>query len=112
MLMGRGNTCHLAPSQPRQDPVESLLVHCNLATDAHVVGNVRNCLLRAVPTKGLKGQVLCYEPQQLDGLPVRWTEFKHIHMVITDGQGQKVQIEGGTCAVKLLLRQRGGCFQL
>ena len=57
--MGRGNMHHTAPSQPSRDPVESLFVHCDLATNAHVVGNVRNCLLRAVPAEGRHGQVVC-----------------------------------------------------
>ena len=39
VLMGRGSTCHMAPSQPWQDPVESLFVHCDLDADAPVVGN-------------------------------------------------------------------------
>ena len=112
VLMGQGSVHHMAPSQPRRDPVESLFVHCDLAADAHVVGNVRNCLLRAVPVEGCQGQVMCYEPQRLDWLPVHWTEFQHVHMVITDGQGQKVPFPGGTCAVKLLLRWRGGYFRL
>ena len=112
VLMGQGNTRHMAPSQPRQDPVESLFVHCDLAADTHVVSNVRNYLLCSLPTKGRYGQVMCYEPQQLDWLPVRWTEFQHVHVVITDGQGQKVPFEGGTCAVKLLLRWRDSYFRL
>ena len=111
VLMGRGNTRHMAPSQPRRNPVESLFVHCDLAADTHVVVNVRNCLLRAVPAKGHHGQVVCYEPQRLDWLPMSWTEFQHIHMVITDGQGEMVPFEGGTCTVKLLLRRRSGYFQ-
>ena len=63
VLMGRDNTRHVAPSQPGQDPVESLFVHCDLAAGAHMVGNVRNCLLRAVPAEGRHSQVMCYEPQ-------------------------------------------------
>ena len=98
--MGRGSTRHMAPSQTRQDPIESLFMHCDLAADAQMVGNVRNCLLHAVPAEGRHGQVVCYEPQQLDWLPVCWTEF------------QKVLFEDGTCAVKLLLRRRGGYFRL
>ena len=112
VLMGRGNTRHGAPSVPRLHAVDSLYVHCDLAADAHVVGNVRNCLLRAVPVAGAFGQVVCYEPRRLDWLPVRWTEFKHVHVVITDGYGQKVPFGGGTCSVKLLIRRRGGYFRL
>ena len=112
VLMGWGNMRHMGPSQPRRDPVESLFVHCDLAADAHVVDNVRNCLLRAVPAEDRHGQVVCHEPQWLDWLPVRWTEFQHIHVVIMDGQAQKVPFEGGNCTVKLLLRQRGGYFWL
>ena len=52
---------------------------------------------------------VCYEPQRLDWLPLGWVI---VHVVITDGQGQKVPFQGGTCAVKLLLRRRGGYFRL
>ena len=110
--MGRGSVRHMAPSQPRREPVESLFVHFDLDADAHVVGNVRNCMLRAVPAEGRHGQVVRYEPQRLDWLPMRWTEFQHVHVVITDGQGQKVPFQGGTCTVKLLLRRQGGYFRL
>ena len=41
VLTGRGNTCHNAPSQPRRDQVESLFVHCDLATTAHVAQELR-----------------------------------------------------------------------
>ena len=112
VLMGRDNICHMAPSQPRRDPVGSLFMHCDLAAATHVVGNVRSCLLGAVPAKGCHGLVVCFEPQRLDWLPVRCTEFQHVHMVITDSQDQKVPFEGGTCAVKLLLRWRGSYFWL
>ena len=108
VLMGGGNSRHMAPSQPRRDLFESLFLHCDLAADAHVVDNVRNCLLSAVPDEGRHGQVMCYQPQQLDWLPMHLAEFQHVHVVIMDSQGQKVPFEGRSCAVKLLLRQRGG----
>ena len=76
LLLGRGNTCHMAASQSKWDLVESFFVHCNLPANGHVIGNVRNCLLRTVPVKGHFGEVMCYEPQWLDWLPVCWTEFK------------------------------------
>ena len=53
---------------------------------------------------------MCYEPQRLDSLPMRWTEFQHVHMVITDGQDQKVPFEGGICAFELLFRRKGCYF--
>ena len=108
VLVGRVGTGIRAPAQPRLEPVDCLYVHCDLAQDAHVVGNVKNCLLRTVPTRGRFGEVVCYEPRLLDWLPVRWTEFKNLHVVITDGFGQKIPFEGGTCSVKLLLRRRRG----
>ena len=109
---GQGNTIHMAPSQSKRDLVESFFVHCNLPANGHVIGNARNCLLRTVPVKGYFGDVMCYEPQWLDWLPVCWTELKHVHMVITDGHGQKVPFEGWTCSVKLLLRQRGSYLRI
>ena len=48
----------------------------------------------------------------LDWLPVCWTHFKHVHMVITNGHGQKVPFEGGMCLVKLLLIWRGSYFRI
>ena len=81
---------------------------CDLAADAHVVGNFRNGLLCTVPQEGCFGQVVCYEPWRLNWLPVHWTEFKHIHVVITDGHGQKVSFEVRMCLVKLVLRRRVG----
>ena len=90
--------------------MDCLYVHCDLAQDAHVVGNVKNCLLRTVSTRGRFGEVICYEPRLLDWLPVRWTEFKNLHVVITDGYGNKVPFEGGTCSAKLLLRRRRSFF--
>ena len=65
-------------------------MHCNLPANGHMIGNVRNCILLTVPVKGYFGEVMCYEPQGLDWLPLCWTELKHVHMVITDGHGQKV----------------------
>ena len=62
LLLGRGNTWHMAPFQPRQDLVKSLFVHWDLAADAHMVGNVRNWLLHTVPMEGHYGQVVCYLP--------------------------------------------------
>ena len=112
LLLGQGNTCHMAPSQSKRDLVESFFVHCNLPANGHVIGNVRNCILRTVPVKGYFGEVMCYEPQGLDWLPLCWTELKHVHMVITDGHGQKVPFEGWTCSVKLLLRQRGSYLRI
>ena len=70
LLLGRGNKCHMAPSQSKQDLVESFFVHCNLPANGHVIGNVRSCLFRTVPVKGHFGDVMCYEPQWLDWLPV------------------------------------------
>ena len=58
LLLGQGKTSHMAPTQSMRNPVESLFMHCNLAADAHMVGNVRNCLLCTVPTEGNYGQVL------------------------------------------------------
>ena len=107
VLVGRGNTRLIAPSAPRLHAVDSLYVHCDLAADAHVVGDVRNCLLRAVPVEGAFGQVVCYEPRRLDWLPMRWTEFNNVHVVITDGYGERVPFGGGTCSAKLLVRRRG-----
>ena len=112
LLLGRGNTHHMAPSQSKRDMVESFFVHCNLPANGHVIGNVRNCLFRTVPVKGHFGEVMCYEPQWMDWLPVCWIELKHVHMVITDGHGQKVPFEGRTCSVKLLLRQRGSYLRI
>ena len=54
---------HMAPTQPKRDLVESLFMHCDLAADAYAVGNVRNCLLHAVPVEGHFGRVLCYQAQ-------------------------------------------------
>ena len=112
LLLGQGNTCHMAPSQSKRDLVQSFFVHCNLPANGHVIGNVRNCILRTVPVKGYFGEVMCYEPQGLDWLPLCWTELKHVHMVITDGHGQKVPFEGWTCSVKRLLRQRGSYLRI
>ena len=66
----------------------------------------------SVPVEGHVDEVMCYESQWLDWLPVCWTELKHVHMVITDGHGQKVPFEGRTCSAKLLLRQRGSYLQI
>ena len=63
-------------------------------------------------TVGRPRFLMCYKTRRLHCSPMRWTEFKHVHMVmvITDSHGQKVPFEGRTCLVKLLLRWRGGYF--
>ena len=71
----------------------SMYVHSNLAADAHMVVNARNCLVCRVPVDGRFCQVVCYKPWQLDWLPMYSTKFKHVHMVITDGHSQKVSFE-------------------
>ena len=50
---------------------------------------------------------MCYERRQLDWLPVRWRDFKHVHMVIRDGHGQKVPFGGGMCGQAAAESERG-----
>ena len=71
--MGRVSVHHMAPSQPRRDPVESLFMHCDLAADAHVVGNVRNCFLWAVPAESrvLRSSAIGLAARALDRVPAR-----------------------------------------
>ena len=105
-LLGGKNHCVEAPGVVRLDAIDMLYVHCDLAADYHVVGDVKNCLLRVVPVQGMHGNLVAYEPRILDWLPVRWSEFKSIHVLITDHYGRRIPFERGTCAVKLLLRKR------
>ena len=86
VLMGKGNTCLMAPSAPQWDLMQSLCMHCDLAA----------CC--AVPVEGQFGHIMCHEPWWLDWLPMRWTKFQHVHMVMTDGHSQKVPFEG-RCAL-------------
>ena len=109
-----GNTCLIAPYMPKRDPVDSLYVHCDLAADARAVGNVRNCLLHAVPVEGYSCQVMCYKPwwlDRLDWLPMCWTELKDVHLLMMNSHDQKVPCEGGVFSVKLLTRQRANTFR-
>ena len=99
---------------PKRDPVDSLYVHCDLAADARAVGNVRNCLLHAVPVEGYSCQVMCYKPwwlDRLDWLPMCWTELKDVHLLMMNSHDQKVPCEGGVFSVKLLTRQRANTFR-
>ena len=105
-LLGRRNHHIEAPGAVRLDVIDMLYVHCDLASDYHVVGDVKNCLLRVVPVQGRHGDLVAYEPRILDWLPVRWTEFKSVHLLITDHYGRRIPFERGTCAVKLLVRRR------
>ena len=109
-----GNTCLIAPYMPKRDPVDSLYVHCDLAADARAVGNVRSCLLHAVPMEGHSCQVMCYKPwwlDRLDRLPMCWTELKDVHMLMMNSHDHIVPCEGGVCSVKLLTRQRANTFR-
>ena len=109
-----GDTCHIAPYMPKRDPVGSLYVHCDLAADAHAVGNVRNCLSHAVPVEGHSCQVMCYKPwwlDWLDWLPMCWTELKDVHLLMMNSHDQKVPCEGGGVLIKLLTRQRANTFR-
>ena len=105
-LLGRRNHHIEAPGAMRLDVIDMLYVHCDLASDYHVVGNVKNCLLRVVPLQSRHGDLVAYEPRILDWLPVHWTEFKSVHLLITDHYGRHIPFERGTCAVKLLVRRR------
>ena len=94
-----GDTCLIAPYMPKRDPVGSLYVHCDLAADTHAVGNVRNCLLHAVPVEGNSCQVMRYKPwwlDWLDWLPMCWTELKDVHLLMMNSHDQKVPCEGGS----------------
>ena len=62
VVPGWGNTRHITPSKPEQDPVETLFIHCDVATDAYVV-DIRNCLLCAVPVECHSGQGVGYGPR-------------------------------------------------
>ena len=104
VLLGQRNTCVMT----HPHTVKSLYMRCDLAANANVMGNVRNCLLCAMLAEGHFCLGLCYEPWQRNWLPMCWREFKHVYVVITDGHGQKVPFEGRTGSVKLLLRQKGG----
>ena len=103
-----------ASYMPKRDPVDSLYVHCDLAADARAVGNVRNCLLHAVPVEGHSCQVMCYKPwwlHRLDWLPMCWAELKDVHLLMMNSHDQKVPCEGCVCSVKLLTRQRANTFR-
>ena len=106
-----GNTGLIAPYMPKRDPMDSLYVHCDLAADAHAVGNVRSCLLHAVPVEGHSCQVMCYKPWWLDWLPMCWTELKDVHLLMMNSHDQKVPCEGCVCSVKLLTRRRVNTFR-
>ena len=91
--------------------MDSLYVHCDLAADAHAVGNVRSCLLHAVPVEGHSCQVMCYKPWWLDWLSMCWTELKDVHLLMMNSHDQKVPCEGCVCSVKLLMRRRVNTFR-
>ena len=98
VLLVWGNTRLIVPSAPKWDTMDSLYMHADLSTDAHMVGNIRNCLLCAEPMEEHFHQVMCYKPWWLDWLPMHWTEFKHVHVVIPDSHDQKVQFDGKATA--------------
>ena len=106
VLTGAGGDIIEAPGVVKLDTTDLIYVHCDIASDSHMVGDVENCLLRVVPVFGKHGAINTYEPTHLDWLPVRWTEFRTARVLITDSFGKRVPLEWGICTVKLLLRKR------
>lgn len=104
-LSGIGSDIIEAPGVIKLDTIDLIFVHCDLASDSHVVGDVKNCLLRVVPVWGKHGSTSSYEPMQLDWLPVRWHEFRTLRVLITDSFGEKIPFERGVCTAKLLVRR-------
>lgn len=104
-LFGRESDVIEAPHMVCLDTVDLIFVHCDIAADAHVVGGVTNCLLRVIPVAGDHGQVVSYEPKRVDWFPVRMSQFRTVRVLITDGYGERIPFESGTCSVKLLLRR-------
>ena len=94
-----------APGVMRVEELDMIFVHCDIAADAHVVGCVTNCLLRVIPVAGDQGQVVSYEPKRVHWFPVRMSQFRTVRVLITDGYGERIPFESGTCSVKLLLRR-------
>lgn len=104
-VYGSDNDLVEAPRIFCLDHIDLIYVHCDMAADAHMVGDVTNCLLRTVPTSGEHGAVVTYEPRRVDWFPVRTSQFRTVQVLITDGFGKKIPFESGTCSVKLLLRR-------
>jgi hypothetical protein len=94
-----------APGVIKLDSIDLIFVHCDLAADSHIVGDIKTALMRVVPVAGRHGSVMAYEPRRVDWLPVRWTQFRTLRVLITDSFGEKIPFERGVCAVKLLLRR-------
>lgn len=106
VLTGAGGDIIEAPGVINLDTTNLIFVHCDIASDSHMVGDVENCLLRVIPVYGKHGSINTYEPWHLDWLPVRWNEFRTTRVLITDSFGKKIPFERGVCTVKLLLRKR------
>ena len=106
VLTDAGGDIIEAPGIVKLDTTDLIYVHCDIASDSHMVGDVENCLLRVVPVFRKHGAINTYEPTHLDWLPVRWTEFRTARVLITDSFGKRVPFERGICMVKLLLRKR------
>ena len=106
VLTGAGGDIIEAPGVVKLDTTDLIYVHCDIASDSHMVGDVENCLLRVIPVFGKHGAINTYEPTHLDWLPVLWTEFRTARVLITDSFGKRVPFERGICTVKLLLRKR------
>lgn len=104
-LFGRESDIIEAPRTMCLDTVDLIYVHCDMAADAHVVGDATTCLLRVIPVAGDPGQVVSYEPKRVDWFPVRMSQFRTVRVLITDGYGDRIPFESGTCSVKLLLRR-------
>jgi hypothetical protein len=100
------NTVIEAPGVIKLDSIDLLFVHCDIAADSHVVGDVVNPLMRVIPVMGKHGAIVSYEPLRVDWLPVRWNEFRTLRVLITDAFGEKIPFERGNCSVKLVIRRR------
>ena len=74
---------------PKLEPVEVVLVHCNLVTDNYQQAS--KVLFNFVPNKQL-GQLINISPQSLVMLNTTNTEFSFIEVWFTDQNSKKLEI--------------------
>ena len=104
--LGGGNAKVTAPNAVTMDFLDLLYVNCDLAADAHVVGDRMVPLLKCVSVTGEHGEPSYHEPRILDWLPLRRNRFDTIRVLITDGTGKIVPFERGHSMVKVHVRER------
>ena len=83
----------------------NIYVNCNIVKSVRVVGETLQPILRTVPVLGKHGDMVLYEPQTVDWLPLRFNRLQHIEIYLTNDMGNLVPFEFGKSMVTLHIRR-------